>query len=108
MRFALSVLLVSVSAVSASAQVRTDIPTVPIEAAKETVRTLASDDFEGRAPGTPGEQKTLDYLVRHFEKLGLKPGFLIGSGGAGVADEGACGGGRRECGGHWSSPRVTR
>ena len=74
MRFALSTLLVSVSAVSASAQTRTDIPTVPIEAVEEAVRTLASDDFEGRAPGTPGEQKTLDYLVRHFERLGLKPG----------------------------------
>src|ERR1700688_2246782 len=38
------------------------------------VRVLASDDFEGRKPGTPGEEKTLAYLVEQFRKLGLKPG----------------------------------
>jgi Zn-dependent M28 family amino/carboxypeptidase len=38
------------------------------------VRALASDDFEGRKPGTPGEEKTVSYLVEQFRKLGLKPG----------------------------------
>ena len=38
------------------------------------VKTLASDAFEGRAPGTPGEAKTVAYLVEAFRKLGLKPG----------------------------------
>jgi Zn-dependent M28 family amino/carboxypeptidase len=36
--------------------------------------TLASDDFDGRKPGTPGETKTIAYLVEQFRKLGLKPG----------------------------------
>jgi Zn-dependent M28 family amino/carboxypeptidase len=36
---------------------------------------LASDDFEGRKPGTPGEEKTVAYLVEQFRKLGLKPGI---------------------------------
>src|SRR5262245_57387960 len=35
---------------------------------------LASDEFEGRAPGTRGEELTLDYLVAQFRKTGLKPG----------------------------------
>ena len=35
---------------------------------------LASDDFEGRAPGTPGEDKTVAYLSDEFKKLGLAPG----------------------------------
>ena len=35
---------------------------------------LASDDFEGRKPGTPGEEKTVAYLTEQFRKLGLKPG----------------------------------
>jgi len=39
-----------------------------------TVRTLASDLFEGRAPGTPGEDRTIGYLVARFEALGLEPG----------------------------------
>jgi Zn-dependent M28 family amino/carboxypeptidase len=38
------------------------------------VRVLASDEFEGRAPGTPGEDKTIDFVVREFKALGLKPG----------------------------------
>lgn len=35
---------------------------------------LASDAFEGRAPGTAGEEKTVRYLIEEFQKLGLKPG----------------------------------
>ncbi len=40
---------------------------------RDHVGVLASDDFEGRKPGTPGEEKTLAYLVGQFRKLGLKP-----------------------------------
>ena len=35
---------------------------------------LASDAFEGRAPGTRGEAKTVAYLVDQFRALGLQPG----------------------------------
>ncbi|GAA3256566.1 hypothetical protein GCM10020258_16180 [Sphingomonas yabuuchiae] len=38
------------------------------------VKTLASDAFEGRAPGTPGETKTVDWLVAQFKAMGLQPG----------------------------------
>ena len=40
----------------------------------DTIKVLASDDFEGRAPGTPGEAKTVAYLIDAFKKRGLKPG----------------------------------
>ncbi|HEX8484465.1 M28 family peptidase [Sphingomonas sp.] len=40
----------------------------------DDVRTLASDAFGGRAPGTPGETKTVDWLVARFKALGLQPG----------------------------------
>ena len=40
----------------------------------ELVKTLASDEFEGRAPGTPGEEKTVGYIKAQFERIGLKPG----------------------------------
>lgn len=40
----------------------------------ERVKVLASDDFEGRGPGTPGEDKTVAYLVGEFQKMGLQPG----------------------------------
>jgi Zn-dependent M28 family amino/carboxypeptidase len=41
---------------------------------RDDVRILASDDFEGRRPGTPGEDKTVAFLVAQFRGLGLKPG----------------------------------
>ncbi|MFP5456452.1 MAG: peptidase M20, partial [Alphaproteobacteria bacterium] len=44
----------------------------------QTVRTLASDLFEGRAPGTRGEDRTIGYLVSRFEALGLEPGGADG------------------------------
>ncbi|KGM51888.1 aminopeptidase [Lysobacter daejeonensis GH1-9] len=40
----------------------------------ERVKALASDDFEGRAPGSAGEQKTVEYLKAQFQQMGLKPG----------------------------------
>ncbi|MFC3580196.1 M20/M25/M40 family metallo-hydrolase [Sphingomonas hylomeconis] len=42
-------------------------------------KTLASDDFEGRGPGTPGETKTIAYLIARFKALGLEPGGTAGS-----------------------------
>lgn len=38
------------------------------------MEVLASDEYEGRAPGTPGEEKTVEYLVSEFERYGLEPG----------------------------------
>jgi Zn-dependent M28 family amino/carboxypeptidase len=40
----------------------------------EHIRVLASDEFEGRAPATPGEEKTVEYLVRQLRDSGLEPG----------------------------------
>lgn len=38
------------------------------------IETLASDEFEGRAPSTPGEVKTINYLQEQFRELGVQPG----------------------------------
>jgi Zn-dependent M28 family amino/carboxypeptidase len=38
------------------------------------VKVLASDEFEGRAPGGPGEEKTVSWLIEQFKSLGLSPG----------------------------------
>jgi len=43
------------------------------------VGTLASDEYEGRSPGTRGEQRTVDYLEGEFKRLGLEPGNPDGS-----------------------------
>jgi len=42
-------------------------------------RELSSDAYEGRSPGTPGEEKTVQYLTEQFRQLGLKPGNPDGS-----------------------------
>ncbi len=59
-----------------AAQPKLPPPSTDIDetAYRDHVRTLASDEFEGRKPGTPGEEKTLAYLVGQFRKLGFKPG----------------------------------
>ncbi|HET9335252.1 MAG TPA: M28 family peptidase [Sphingomicrobium sp.] len=38
------------------------------------IKTLSSDEFEGRGPATPGEQKTVQYLVQQLQAAGLEPG----------------------------------
>jgi Zn-dependent M28 family amino/carboxypeptidase len=43
------------------------------------IAELSSDRYEGRGPGTPGEQLTVDYLRGRFEALGLEPGNPDGS-----------------------------
>ncbi len=63
-----------------------DSPNVSLEAAASALEsvqapdlmthidTLASDAYEGRAPATPGEEKTVSYLTRQFQAVGLAPG----------------------------------
>ena len=45
----------------------------------EHINRLASDEFQGRAPGTPGEEKTVAYLTEQFKAIGLAPGNPDGS-----------------------------
>ncbi len=49
-------------------------PTFDTARLQRHVRTLGSDAFEGRAPATPAEIRTVDYLVREFKAAGLQPG----------------------------------
>jgi len=48
--------------------------TISPETMKEVTKELSSDAYEGRAPTTPAEDKTIAYIVQRFEKAGLKPG----------------------------------
>jgi Zn-dependent M28 family amino/carboxypeptidase len=40
----------------------------------ERTKVLSSDEFEGRAPGTAGEEKTVAYLIDACREIGLLPG----------------------------------
>jgi Zn-dependent M28 family amino/carboxypeptidase len=43
------------------------------------IKTLASDEFEGRAPGSKGEELSIKYISEQFKQIGLKPGNPNGS-----------------------------
>jgi Zn-dependent M28 family amino/carboxypeptidase len=47
---------------------------ISVDTLKRVTETLSSDAFEGRAPATPGEEKTVRYLVEQMSAAGLKPG----------------------------------
>lgn len=56
-----------------------DIPEVEAAAIseatmKDVTRILSSDEFEGRMPGTHGEEKTIALMVERFKAAGLQPG----------------------------------
>jgi Zn-dependent M28 family amino/carboxypeptidase len=64
-----------------------DTPPVPAralnaitpEALLKHIQVLSSDEFEGRAPATPGEQKSLDYIIGQCKAMKLAPGNPDGS-----------------------------
>ncbi len=49
-------------------------PAISVDTLKEVTRTLSSDTFEGRAPTTPAEDKTIGYMAGRFAAAGLQPG----------------------------------
>ena len=64
-----------------AAQAPSEAPAVRIEAAPilERIKVLSADEYEGRAPGTKGEDLTVKYLEDEFKKLGLEPGNTDGT-----------------------------
>jgi len=59
---------------SARAPVAFSSPPLSPPALMAHIETLSSDAFEGRAPATPGEQLTIDYISNAFAAAGLQPG----------------------------------
>jgi Zn-dependent M28 family amino/carboxypeptidase len=50
------------------------VATITADGISQYIKSLASDELEGRRPFTSGEKKTLDYLESQFKALGLEPG----------------------------------
>src|SRR6267142_5453107 len=59
--------------------VLSQLPDIDTGAIVGHVKVLSSDEFEGRGPGTKGEELTVSYLIDQFKKLGLKPGNSDGT-----------------------------
>lgn len=72
-------LLSSCLFVGGLAHAANDVPLIDGHALSRHVQVLASDAFEGRAPASAGEQRTVDYLIEQFSAAGLQPGAADGS-----------------------------
>ncbi|WP_206613399.1 M28 family metallopeptidase [Parahaliea mediterranea] len=59
---------------AAAGQVVADAPALSVDTMKDVTRELSSDAFEGRAPGSAGEDKTMALLQKRFSAAGLEPG----------------------------------
>ena len=55
------------------------LPDVDVNAVLQHIKVLSSDEYEGRAPGSKGEELTVSYLIDQFKKIGLKPGNTDGT-----------------------------
>jgi Zn-dependent M28 family amino/carboxypeptidase len=71
---AIAILTVLAAGAAPDPGLKTALDTINPAAILQHIKVLASDDFEGRGPGTPGEEKTVAYLTAQFQKMGLKPG----------------------------------
>ena len=62
------------AATSAVAIPDVEIPELSLATLQEVTKELSSDAYEGRAPGTEGEEKTVAYIIKKYEEAGLTPG----------------------------------
>ena len=55
------------------------LPSINTDAVLEHTKVLSSDEYQGRAPGTKGEDLSVAYIEDQFKKIGLKPGNADGT-----------------------------
>ena len=55
------------------------LASITVDELMDHTRALSDDSLEGRAPGTPDEDKAVSYIVNEFKKLGLTSGNPDGS-----------------------------
>jgi Zn-dependent M28 family amino/carboxypeptidase len=53
-------------------------PAIDGQAVLAHTKVLASDEYEGRKPGTKGEELTIAYIADQFKKAGIEPGHPDG------------------------------
>ncbi|HXG92339.1 MAG TPA: M28 family metallopeptidase [Blastocatellia bacterium] len=55
------------------------LDTITADGVMSHIKVLASDEFEGRAPGTRGEELSINYIANQYKKIGLQPGNTDGT-----------------------------
>ena len=74
MRHALSAVSALALTMACAPALAQQAPAIDAERMNQAVRVLASDEFEGRAPASPGEEKTVAWLVEQFRAAGAQGG----------------------------------
>jgi Zn-dependent M28 family amino/carboxypeptidase len=69
-----SLVIIFLSCDRGSARLAAALESFTAEGLAADIETLASDEFEGRGPASPGEEKTIAYLRDAFQRMGLEPG----------------------------------
>lgn len=62
------------TAAALPAELKAGLESISSNDIMQNTKVLSSDEYEGRGPGTKGEELTVKYLTEQFQKLGLKPG----------------------------------
>jgi Zn-dependent M28 family amino/carboxypeptidase len=50
------------------------LDTITVNGLMRHIKTLSSDQYEGRGPGTNGENLSVNYIADQFKQIGLEPG----------------------------------
>jgi len=64
----------SSTAVAGPAELRSALESIRADDILQHTKVLSTDEYEGRGPGTKGEELTVKYLTDQFQRMGLKPG----------------------------------
>ena len=59
---------------SASADLKPAFDAITADGIMQHTKAISADEYEGRGPGTKGEELTVKYLTEQYQRLGLKPG----------------------------------
>lgn len=59
---------------SVAAELKPALDTITANDIMQHTKVMAADEFEGRGPGTKGEELTVKYLTEQYQRIGLKPG----------------------------------
>ena len=62
------------TAAAVPAELKPALDSIQTNDIMQHTRVLSSDEYEGRGPGTKGEELSVKYLTEQFQRLGLKPG----------------------------------
>ncbi|MBA3652226.1 MAG: M28 family peptidase [Chthoniobacterales bacterium] len=69
-----AIFVTTAAALSAANPPKAALEAIDKEGLLQHIKVLGSDKFEGRAPGSKGEEESVNYITAQFKELGLKPG----------------------------------